>query len=377
MRITHVVASAHSIPFNDPVLRFGVGSNIKRDMVLVKVQAEDGTVGFGEAHHAMAPTAIAEIINHSLAPLVIGMECLDREGAFDRIYRAQIQTHGAGTAVVIGASGIDMALFDLAGKILAQPVYALLGGSRKSIPAYAGGLSLGFQPLDDLEREVQAILDRGYRAIKLRAGHKVDADAERVAHIRRNFGDDIDIAVDAATRYSALDTVAIARYCEANNVYWLEEPFAPDNIAGYLDLKKRTATPLAAGENHYTKQAFRELLRKGAIDIVQADCTKAGGISEVKKIADMAAAFHVRVAPHTSQSILSAAANLHVLSAIPNGLIHEADLAPLNPFRDDLASDPPVITNGMVMAPDGPGLGLDIREEILEGLPGISGPCYV
>jgi D-galactarolactone cycloisomerase len=377
MRITHVVASAHSIAFGKLALRFGVGSNIKRDMVLVKVLAEDGTVGFGEAHHAMAPTAIVEIINHSLAPLIVGTDCLDREGAFDRIYRAQVQTHGAGTAVVIAASGVDMALFDLAGKILEQPVYGLLGGARKSIPAYAGGLSLGFQPLDDLEREVQGILDCGYRAIKLRAGHDVKDDTKRVGHIRRTFGDDLDIAVDAATRYSILDIKAVARYCEAFNIYWLEEPFAPDNLEGYLELKKRTGTPLAAGENHYTKQAFRELLRRGAIDIVQADCTKAGGITEVKKIADMAAAYHALVAPHTSQSILSTAANLHILSAIPNGLIYEADLAPLNPFRDDLGFDPPIVKDGFVLAPDGPGLGLQIREEILKGLPAIPGPCYV
>lgn len=132
-----------------------------------------------------------------------------------------------------------------------------------------------------------------------------------------------------------------------------------------------------AGENHFTKQAFRELLREGAIDIVQADCTKAGGITEVKKIADMAAAYHVMVAPHTSQSVLSAAANLHFLAAIPNAFIHEADLAPVNPFRDRLAKNPIELENSMMSPPTGYGLGLEIDETSLADMQAVPGPCYL
>lgn len=377
MRIASISASAHSYVFDKAALSFGVGKNIKRDMVLVKVVSEDGTTGYGEAHHAMAPTAIAEIINHSLAPLIIGMECLDREGVYDRIYRSQIQTHGAGVAAVISMSGIDIALFDLAGKLLKQPVCSLLGGKRKASEAYAGGLSLGFQPLASLEREVQQYVDQGYKGIKLRVGQDVRADAERVGHIRKLFGGGLKIAVDAATRYSILDTRAIARYCEEYNVWWLEEPFTPDNIDGYKAMRRYTSTPLAAGENHFTKQDFRELLREGAIDIVQADCTKAGGITEVKKIADMAAAYHVLVAPHTSQSVLSAAANLHLLAAIPNGLVHEADLAPVNPFRDKFAKNPIELRDSKMSPPSGYGLGLNIDEAALNDCSAVAGPCYL
>ncbi len=377
MQIAKVTARVYSYVFDKTALNFGVGRNVKRDLVLVKIIAKDGTIGYGEAHHAMAPTAISEIINHSLAPLLIGMDCLDREGVYDRIYRSQIQTHGTGTAAAIAASGIDIALFDLAGKLLQQPVCALLGGKRKPSEAYAGGLSLGFQPLDSLEQEVKRYVDLGYKGIKLRVGQDVRVDAERVGHIRKVFGDGLKIAVDAATRYSILDVQAISRYCEKYNVWWLEEPFTPDNIAGYKAMRRYTSTPLAAGENHFTKQAFRELLREGAVDIVQADCTKAGGITEVKKIADMAAAYHVMVAPHTSQSVLSAAANLHLLSAIPNGLVHEADLAPVNPFRDLLANNPIVLADSAMEPPGGYGLGLDVNEYELEDFDGVAGPCYL
>jgi len=377
MRIAKVTANAFSYVFDKAALSFGVGQNVKRDMVLVKIVADDGTVGYGEAHHAMAPTAISEIVNHSLAPLLVGMDCLDREGVYDRIYRSQIQTHGTGTAAVIAASGIDIALFDIAGKLLKQPVCALLGGRLKESEAYAGGLSLGFQPLESLEREVQQYVDRGYKAIKLRVGQDTAIDAERVGHIRKVFGGGLKIAVDAATRYSILDVQAVARYCEKYNVWWLEEPFTPDNVDGYKAMRRYTSTPLAAGENHFTKQAFRELLREGAIDIVQADCTKAGGITEVKKIADMAAAYHVMVAPHTSQSVLSAAANLHLLAAIPNGLVHEADLAPVNPFRDRLSKNAIELKGSKMAPPSGFGLGLEIDESELEELDGVAGPCYL
>src|SRR5262249_37847294 len=156
------------------------------------------------------------------------------------------------------------------------PVYRLLGGAPRKIRAYAGGLSLGFQPVDTLEREVAALVDQGYSAIKLRVGDHPRRDAERVAHIRKTFGDGLDIAVDAQTRYTPLDIPEVLEYCERWRVYWLEEPFATDNLRAYVETQKKTRIPLAAGENHYTRKAFRELFTQGAIAIVQADCTKAG-----------------------------------------------------------------------------------------------------
>ena len=377
MKIENVSARVHSMPYKGVALRFGVGNMVKRDLVLVKVTTDDGTVGYGEAHHGMAPTAIADIVNHSLAPLVIGADALDRENIYARMYQAHIATHGTGQAGVIAASGIDIALWDIAGKVLGQPVSTLLGGVPRTVRAYAGGLSLGWQPLDTLEREVAALVDQGYSAIKLRVGDTPKKDAERVGHIRKTFGDDLDIAVDAQTRYDLLDIPDVVRYCEAYRVYWLEEPLTPDNIDGFLAIKRRTATPVAAGENHFTRYQFRELLKAGAIDIVQCDCTKAGGISEVKKIADMVSAWHLSFAPHTSQSIISVAANLHVLAAAPNGLIFEADLAEVNPYRDELAVNGPAVVNGHIAVPEGPGLGLDIDEAALDKYPAIPGPCYV
>lgn len=376
--IERVEAHSYSCRFDQVALRFGVGNMVKRDFVLVKIICSDGTIGYGEAHHAQSPTAIAELIRSSLAPLLIGHSPFHTEIIWDRIYRNQIATHGAGTAVVIAMSGLDIALWDVKGKILGMPVYRLLGGEKRKIRAYAGGLSLGYQPLETLEEEVSRYIEQGYTAIKLRVGQHPKLDAERVAHIRKTFGSDIDIAVDAATRYHILDIPEVVKYCEENRVLWLEEPFTPDNIEAYRELRKSCRVPIAAGENHYTKHQFRDLLVSGAIDILQADCTKAGGITEVKKIADMGAAWHLRLAPHTSQSMLSTAANVHVMCAIPNAFIYEADLAPINPFRNEVFLNPLRVINGFIEPNDLPGLGLNIDEEKLEKYaPGLPGPCYI
>ena len=306
-RIADIAANAYSCPFDRELVRLGLGANVKRDTVLVRITDEDGRVGIGEAHHGQNPTAMAEIIQKGLGSLILGDDPLDTEGIWAKLYRQQIVTHGLGAGSVIALSGIDNALWDLKGKILGQPIYRLLGGSKKKVRAYAGGLSLGFKNPDELEEEVAALVRQGYTAIKIRVGDTPKNDAMRVGHIRKTFGDELDIAVDAATRYTIVDIPAVIRYCEQNHVYWIEEPFTPDNIRAYVELRKRTSIPIAAGENHYTRFAFRELFQAGAISICQADFTKSGGLTELKKIADMAAAWHIPLAPHTSHTVLSAA----------------------------------------------------------------------
>jgi len=375
--IAEVKASAHSRPFTGDLVRMGLGANTKRDCVLVRITTDDGHVGWGEAHHGQNPTAMAEVVERGLGSLIKGTDALDTEGIWSRLARQQVVTHGLGAGSVIALSGIDIALWDLKGKIMGQPLYRLLGGAPKRIRAYAGGLSLGFKPPDVLEGEVRKLVDAGYTAIKLRVGDHPRRDAERVGHIRNVFGDTLDIAVDAATRYTALDLPEVLSYCERNRVYWLEEPFTPDNLGAYADLARRTPVPIAGGENHYTRQAFRDLFAQGCITIAQADCTKAGGISEVRKIMDMAAAWHLFAAPHTSHTVISAAANVHLLCALPNALIFEADVAGVNPFRTELAGDACRIVDGHIEPPQGPGLGLTIDETLLERYPAIPGPCYI
>jgi len=376
MKITEVKAFALSFKLENAPRR-GVGQPIKKDTVIVRVKTEDGIVGYGEAHHALAPTLVADFVNTNLAPIVVGCNAMEVEEIWNRIYLKQGQTHGPGNALYKAMSGVDVALWDVRGKALKQPVYRLLGGARKKTRAYAGGVCMGFKPPSALLEEAQSFVDKGFTAIKLRMGDSVKNDLERVRAVRKGLGDAIDIAVDMNTRYSFLDMQRALSGFEECRVFWIEEPFAPDAIADYTHFNARTHVPLAAGENHFLRYQARELLEKKAVDVIQPDPCKAGGITETKKIADLAAAFRRAFAPHVGMSAIDSAACVHLLCATSNALIYEADGAAFNPFRDDLCSGYPKVVDGYIEPSEAPGLGLEVDESMFAKWPGIAGPCYV
>lgn len=250
MKITEVKAFALSFKLENAPRR-GVGQPVKKDTVIVRVKTEDGIVGYGEAHHALAPTLVADLVNTNLAPIVVGCNAMEVEDIWQRIYLKQGQTHGPGNALYKALSGVDVALWDARGKALKQPVYRLLGGSRKKIRAYAGGVCMGFKPPPALLEEAQSFVDKGFTAIKLRMGDTVENDLARVRAVRKGLGDKIDIAVDINTRYNFLDLQRALPGYEECRVFWVEEPFAPDAIADYAHFNARTHVPLAGGENHF------------------------------------------------------------------------------------------------------------------------------
>lgn len=376
MKITEVKAFALSFKLENAPRR-GVGQPVKKDMVVVRVKTEDGITGYGEAHHALAPTLVADIVNENLAPVVLGGNAMEVEELWQRMYLKQGQTHGPGNALYKAMSGIDVALWDARGKALQQPVFRLLGGARKKIRAYAGGVCMGFKPPPALLEEAQSFVDRGFTAIKLRMGDTVENDLARVRAVRSGLGDKIDIAVDMNTRYSFLDLQRALPGFEECKVYWIEEPFPPDAIADYAHFNARTHVPLAGGENHFLRYQARQLLETKAIDVIQPDPCKAGGITETKKIADLAAAYRRAFAPHVGMSSIDSAACVHLLCAASNALIYEADGAAFNPFRDDLCSGEPKIVDGYIEPTEAPGLGFEVDESLFSKLPGIPGPCYV
>jgi L-alanine-DL-glutamate epimerase-like enolase superfamily enzyme len=212
--------------------------------------------------------------------------------------------------------------------------------------------------------------------MKLRVGDTMAADLARVQAVRAAFGDTLTVAADAGTRFRTADIALIAELCEAGRLAWLEEPFTPDNLPGYRRLRDVTRTPLAAGENHFTRHELRALISEQLIQFVQADCCKTGGITEIMKIAAMADAWHLQFAPHTSASVLSTAASVHVLSAAPNGFVYEADVSATNAFRDELGT-PFEIVDGSILAPEAPGLGVAVDEAVIDRYPFIRGASYV
>jgi D-galactarolactone cycloisomerase len=368
---------SHKMP-EKPEIRMGVGRMVKRDAVLVRITAEGGLVGWGEAHHGRSPGAIARLIETTLAPMVIGMDALDAQGVWSRMYRGHLASHGFGAGTAIAMSGIDIAVWDLRGKAAGWPLYRLLGGGLRAIKAYAGGLSLGYQPPETLVEEAGRHVAAGYRALKLRIGDDVGRDATRIKAVRKALADEITLLSDGNTGYRIEDVRRIVPVLEEAGIAWLEEPFSSYDENAYAIAARLTSIPLAAGENHYTRFEFQRLLDQGAVQILQPDISKTGGITETMRIAAMCSARSLTVNPHSSMTALNLAASLHVLSAVDNPGYFEADVSHTNLFRTELGDhDFSIGSDGCLFAPDRPGLGVDVDEDFVRAHPLVEGPCYV
>jgi D-galactarolactone cycloisomerase len=376
------IADVRGYPTSFPVppadaVTLGIGRAVKRDAVVVKVTTEDGLVGWGEAHHARCPGAIAHLVNTTLRQLALGLDAADVVGVWGRIYKMQLGSHGMGAACAMAMSGLDMALWDIRGKATGWPLYRLLGGTSRPIPAYAGGVSLGFQDPDALVEEARAVVSQGYRAVKLRVGDSPDRDLARVGAVRRAFAD-LAILVDANTGYSVADARRVMPGLEAHGVGWLEEPFPAHDHRSYALAAGFGRVPLAAGENHYTRFEFTRVLEDRVITILQPDLSKTGGVTEAFRIAAMASAWKLPIHPHTSMTGLNMAATIHLLAAIDNGGFFEGDVSKGNLFRDRLVTPSPTVgADGCVRPLEGPGLGVEVDEAFLAAHPVIEGPSYV
>jgi D-galactarolactone cycloisomerase len=377
------IRSVEAFPISFPVaaedsVTLGIGRAVKRDCVVVKVTTESGLVGYGEAHHGRAHSAIALLVNTTLRQLVQGQDAADVVGVWQRIYSKQLASHGMGAACAMAMSGIDMALWDIRGKATGWPLYRLLGGVSRPVPAYAGGVALGYQEPDRLLDEVRPHVEAGYRAVKLRIGDTVARDLARVEHVRRGLGDGIELLTDANTAYTLEDARRALPGLAALGVRWLEEPFPLQDYRSYRRARDFGGVPLAAGENHYTRYEFARLVEDGAIDILQPDLSKTGGITEALRIAALGSAWKLPIHPHTCMTGLNMAASIHFLCAIDNGGYFEADVSKNNLFRDRLTPTPyRVGSDGCVRPLEAPGLGVEVDEAFIRAHPAIDGPGYV
>ena len=379
LRIIDVKAYPSSFPV-DPKnsVTLGIGRAVKRDAVIVKVTTESGIVGWGESHHGRCPGAVAHLVNTTLKQLVLGMDAHDVVDVWNRIYVRQLASHGMGAGACLAMSGIDMALWDIRGKALRVPLYRLLGGASKPVPAYAGGVSLGYQQASALVAEAQPLVEAGYKAIKLRVGDTPARDLARVQAVRKALGDDIELLVDANTGYTVADArIAMPGYDECG-VGWLEEPFPAHDYRSYNLASSFGSVPLAAGENHYTRFEFNRLIEDGSVTILQPDLSKTGGITEALRVAHLASAWKLPINPHTSMTGLNMAATIHFLAAIDNGGYFEGDVSKSNLFRDQLVSRPyEVGSDGCVRPLESAGIGVEVDEKFLAAHPVIEGPAYV
>jgi len=379
MKITAI--QAIPISFRLPegkTVTMGVGSTTKRDAIVVRVQTDEGITGYGEAHPGRSPGAITSLIHSTIAPMLVGMDATDTVGAWQRVHRMQLSSHGLGAGAALALSGIDMALWDIRGKAAKMPLYQLLGGTRRRLPAYAGGIALGFQPKESLADEAQSYVERGYQALKLRLGDNARADIERALHVRKALGDRIDLLSDANTNYTMADARRVLPVLADIRAGWLEEPFACNDFASYREAAKITPlVPLAAGENHYTRFEFAQLLEAGAVQVWQPDLSKCGGITEGVRIAAIASAWRIPINPHSSATGINHAATLHFMAATENAGYFEACVSKFNPFRDMFGSTFAIGADGCVEPPQGHGLGVEVDESLFAKYPSIDGPGYV
>lgn len=301
------------------------------------------------------------LIEGSLKPYLIGENPLNNERIWEKMYWATLQ-YGRRGAAIIALSALDIAVWDLKGKLLNQPVHRLLGGHRDTVASYGSGVNLNYSD-EELVREMSDYAAAGFGMVKMKIGKRDPADdLRRVKLVRDAIGPDVHLSVDVNNGWSLHTAISMAHKLEQYDIYWLEEPILADEINNLAKLAGETSIPIALGENHFAKWEFKELMERGAVEIVQADIGKCGGVTEFIKIAAMADAYGLPVCPHHTEYI-----DAPLVAAIPNGLFHEYIQEWFLPMRQ-IFIDPIHPDHGEVSPLDKPGFGIELNEEAIEEL---------
>jgi L-alanine-DL-glutamate epimerase-like enolase superfamily enzyme len=358
-----------------------------------RIHTDEGIYGDGEAGMAIhygAPAAFGMI--RDMARLIIGMDPLDNEVVWEKLYKSTFWGQNGGPVVFSGISAIDIALWDIRGKAFGVPVYKLLGGKRREkLRTYASQLQFGWGPVrtparasEDYVNHAQKAVSEGYSAVKfdfftydrdgtlfdseqhtrLQGSYTLDLVEERVAAVREAVGRDVDLIMEMHAHTDAQSAIQIGRRCEKYNIFYFEEPNTPSpKTAKYIH--DHLCIPIALGERVYTRWQFMPYFENMSVQVVQPDLGNTGGITEGKKIADMAHAYDVGVQAHVCASPLSTAAALHLECAIPNFVIHEHHINNLAPFCKELCIHDMQPVNGFFTPPELPGLGNEWSEYAL------------
>ncbi len=362
MKITDVRAFPVGVGLEQP-LRWGAMEVNVKGGIIVQVATSEGLVGIGEAgFSAEYFSTVGPVVNERLAPLLIGEDPTQIAKLWERMYSA---THMWGRRGVetYALSGVDIALWDLLGKIANQPVYKLLGADKTSVRAYFAPSLKG--PEEIVPECVKAVQD-GYTALKLRVGLGLETDEAIVSGVRKAVGDKVDLMVDANMAYDRRTALKMARVFEKLGVVMLEEPIRSKSLSQYIQehrwLNERVDLQLAGGESLLTRYEYIDLLKPRVFDVLQPDCVSVGGISEAKRVADMASAWNITCVPHIACSSgigVGLAAGLHLILSSSNAPLIEFD-AYGGPGWEGLLKEPIRVKDGYVSAPEGPGLGIEL-----------------
>jgi L-alanine-DL-glutamate epimerase-like enolase superfamily enzyme len=365
MKISEVKSRVLCAPLREP-WKIANATMSKMYATLVYLKSDSGLVGVGECLTRLAPFALANIVEEVLAPILLGRDPFVVERLWEEMYGV-MRARGHSKGFMIEAiSGVDIALWDLIGKTLEQPIHRLLGSySSSPLPAYAS--SILFKEEKAMVEEAEGLAEAGFSGIKLKIGMGLQQDLANVRSLRRALGDGIELMVDANCGYDRIFALRMGRELEGMGISWMEEPLPPEDLEGYAMLSQALDLPIAAGESEFTRYGFRELIGKGKVDVIQPDVARAGGITECRRIAALASAYGIPCAPHTgASSAVSIAASLQLSASLPNFLTFEYMYAP-NPLREEILVAPISLTSdGRVPVPSGPGLGIELDEGRLE-----------
>lgn len=373
MKIISVQAYPLSYPLETPY-QDATGVWDDWSTVLVKITVENGTFGWGEIgplHGGGIPVFIA-IVEHKLKGLLIGEDALNREYLYQKMLGTGTSSYAFGQkgAIVTAIAGIDIALWDIAGKLYNAPVYALLGGlCNPKLPVYASGF-FGRDGRNltakECSEEAKSYAGQGFQGVKMKIGFGREADLQNLEAVRDALGPKLGIMVDANQGFSFHEIVKRARELSAFDLTFLEEPLPINDLDAMAELIRSIDIPIAAGENNYTRYEFRDILVKRAVNIIQPDIIHAGGLSETKKIVDMASCWNIPVAPHIHATV-GVAASIHLLASTPNALAVEYITSGGSyQLRRELFGDVYMAEDGFISAPDLPGLGITVNDEALE-----------
>jgi len=378
---------------------FELKPNVMGSVVCVRVNTDEGISGFGEVGLSYGKAHFAGVgIARDFAELIIGMDPMNIEAVWEHIFRTTFWGMGGGTVINAGMSAIDTALWDIKGKALNVPVYQLLGGkTNDKIRTYASQLQFDWddehrfltEPAQYAEATKKAMA-QGYTAIKVdpigvtpegkwareatnpawkmrgKLSHKMIQTAyDRVAAMRKAGGDDLDIIIELHSFTDTTTAIQLGKALEDLNIYYYEEPVHPLNAISMLEIKNNVNIPIASGERIYTRWGFRDFLEKRAIQVIQPDLCITGGITETKKICDMANTYDASVQLHICGGPIATAASLQVEAVIPNFLIHELHEGALKKDMRDLCKYDYMPVNGYYDVPDLPGIGQELSEKAI------------
>lgn len=322
---------------------------------LVRITSEDGAVGWGEAFGLPAPLATTAMVEAVLAPALVGA-VLEEPGAMLADLRAYFIAlgHGGGPAME-ALSGVDIALWDLQARRAGQPLATFLGATPGPVETYAS--PVGFQPsLEDSAARARELCGEGFKALKIKVGRGVAIDAAHVGAVRDAVGPEVSLMCDANCGYTPAEAIAAASEFAAIGVLWLEEPIPPNDHAALAEIRRAAPIPIAGGENEFTVEACARLAEAGAVDILQPNIARIGGVTGLLAVGALCARHGLRLAPHGVGSSVGVSAAVHACRAAEGFMTYEANRL-LNPLRDSLGAHPLLVEDGRLVAADLPGHG--------------------